>query len=88
MNDDDGEWEGRKERTAWQRSHSQHPRRSLRDYPLEQEESFLEVEGFLEVEQDDLRHTQASMLTTATATAVSAGGNHGAGDTAVSALAT
>ena len=47
------------------------------------------MEGFLEVEQDDLRHTQASMLTTATtATAVSAGGNQGAGDTAVSALAT
>ena len=76
MNDHDGEW---------QRSHSQHPRRSLRGYPLEQEEAFLEVERFLEVEQDDLRHTQASMLKTATA--VSAGGTHG-GATAVSALAT
>ena len=70
MNDDDGEWEGRKERAAWQRSQSQHPRRSLRGYPLEQEEAFLEAE------QDDLRHTQAS-IGLKTATAVSAGGTNG-----------
>ena len=64
------------------------PSAELFFYPLEQE-ACLTVEGFLEVEQDELRHTQASMLTTATtATAVSAGGNQGAGDTAVSALAT
>ena len=77
MNDHDREW---------QRTHSHHPRRSF-SYPPEQE-AFSEVEGFLEVVQDDLRHIQASMLATATATAVSARGNHGAGDTAVSALPT
>ena len=72
MNDHDGEW---------QRSHSQHPRRSLRGDPLEQEE-----EALLEAEQDDVRHTQASIGLT-TATAVSAGSTNG-GATAVSALAT
>ena len=60
MNDHDGEW---------QRSHSQHPRRSLRGYPLEHEEAFLEAE------QDDLCHTQAS-IGLETATAVSAGGTN------------
>ena len=61
MNDHDGEW---------QRSHSQHPRRSLRGYPFKQEEAFLEAE------QDDLRHTQAS-IGLKSATAVSGGTNGG-----------
>ena len=68
MNDHDGEWEGGKELSAWQRSHSQHPRRSLRGYPFEQEEAFLEAE------QDDLRQTSSMGLKSATAVSVSTSG--------------